>query len=91
MPSPESICLFKAFSGRCEVLVFLLFFTALSLGNRFHEISLVGVAAEGQQSGHSGEQHIEGDNGPSFVCRGSVCEGSAGVKRCSDMTPLSLG
>lgn len=71
-------------------LVFLLLVVGLSLGNRFHKISRVGVAAQSQQSRSSSEQNIEGDNRPPFVCWDSVREGSAGVQRCSDMAPLSL-
>lgn len=71
-------------------LVFLLLIVGLSLGNRFQKISRVGVAAQGQQSRRSSEQHIEGDNRPPLVCWDSVREGSAGVQRCSDMAPLGL-
>lgn len=71
-------------------LVFLLLAVGLPLGNRFHKISGVGVAAQGQQNWHSGEEHIEGDNRPPLICWDSVCEGSAGVQRCSDMAPLGL-
>lgn len=71
-------------------LVFLLLAVGLPLGNRFHKISGVGVAAQGQQSWHSSEEHIEGDNRPPLICWDSVCEGSAGVQRCADMAPLGL-
>ncbi|KAG7214682.1 hypothetical protein INR49_010574 [Caranx melampygus] len=57
---------------------------------RFHEVSRADVAAQGQQSRCSSKQYIESDNSPPFVCWDSVCEGSAGVQRCTDMTPLGL-
>lgn len=86
--------------SRCEVfldspwllcgLVFLLLVVGLSLGNRFHKISGVEAAAQGQQSRSSSQQHVEADNRPPFVCWDSVREGSAGVQRCSDMAPLGL-
>ena len=79
----------KYSSGVCG-LVFLLLVVGLSLGNRFHKISRVSVAAQGQQRRRSSKQHIEGNNRPPFVCWDSVREGSAGVQRCSDMAPLGL-
>ena len=71
-------------------LVFLLLIVGLSLGNRFHKISGVAVAAQGEQSRGGDEQHVEADNGPPLVCWDSVREGSAGVQRCSDVAPLGL-
>lgn len=71
-------------------LVFLLLAVGLPLGNRFHEISGVVVAAQGQQSRHGSQEDVEDDNGPPLICRDSVREGSAGVQRCSDMAPLGL-
>lgn len=76
-------------AGVCG-LVFLLVTVGLPLGNRFHKISRVGVAAQGQQSWHNSEEHIEGDNRPPLICWDSVCEGSAGMQRCSYMAPLGL-
>lgn len=61
-------------------LVFLLLTVGLPLGNRLHEISRVVVAAQGQQSRHSGEQDVEDGNRPPLVCWDSVREGSARVQ-----------
>lgn len=72
-------------------LVFLLLAVGLPLGNRFHEISGVVVAAQGQQSRNGSQEDVEDDNRPPLICRDSVREGSAGVQRCSDMAPLGLG
>lgn len=71
-------------------LVFLLFTVGLPLGNRFHKISGADVASQRQQSRHSSEEHVEGENWPPLICWDSVCVGSAGVQRCSDMAPLGL-
>lgn len=71
-------------------LVFLLLAVGLPLGNGFHEISGVVVAAQGQQSRHGTQEDVEDDDGPPLICRDSVREGSAGVQRCSDMAPLGL-
>lgn len=79
----------QSMAGVCG-LVFLLLAVGLPLGNRFHKISGVGVAAQGQQSWHNGEEHIEGDNRPPLICWDSVCEGSAWMQRCSYMAPLGL-
>lgn len=71
-------------------LVFLLFTVGLPLGNRFHKISRMDVASQRQQSWHSSEEHVEGENWPPLICWDSVCVGSAGVQRCSDVAPLGL-
>lgn len=48
-------------------LVFLLLAICLPHGDGFLEKGRAGVAAQGQQSRHSGEEHVEGDNRPQLI------------------------
>lgn len=48
-------------------LVVLLLAICLPHGNRLQEKGRTGVAAQGQQSRRSGEEHVEGDNRPQLI------------------------